>query len=79
MSVFGEEFGLCARIDKLKAATAAAQKLTRLIYTVLTKDDKYTGQGQEYYEERCRERVLWNLKRRTEKRGMRSNADEAAI
>jgi transposase len=70
---------LCARMDKPKAVTAAAHKLARLIYTMLTKGEEYTDQGQDYYEERYRERVLWNLTRRAEKMGMRLVASEAAI
>ena len=49
---------LCARMDKPKAVTAAAHKLARLIYTMLTKGEEYTDQGQDYYEERYRQRVL---------------------
>ena len=37
---------LCARMDKAKAVTAAAHKLARLIYTLLTKGEEYTDQGQ---------------------------------
>ncbi len=43
---------MCARMDKPKAVTAAAHKLARLIYTMLTKGEEYTDQGQDYYEER---------------------------
>ena len=49
---------MCSRMDKPKAITAAAHKLARLIYTMLTKGEEYTDQGQDYYEERYRERVL---------------------
>ena len=49
---------MCSRMDKPKAVTAAAHKLARLIYTMLTKGEEYTDQGQDYYEERYRERVL---------------------
>jgi transposase len=62
---------LCARMDKPKAVTAAAHKLARLIYTMLTKGEQYTDQGQDYYEERYRERVLRQLAKRAEKLGMR--------
>ena len=62
---------LCSRMDKPKAITAAAHKLARLIYTMLTKGEAYTDQGQDYYEERYRERVLRNLARRAEKMGMK--------
>lgn len=61
---------LCARMDKPKAVTAAAHKLARLIYTMLTKGEEYTDQGQDYYEERYRQRVLHHLSKRAQKLGM---------
>lgn len=61
---------LCARMDKPKAVTAAAHKLARLIYAMLTKGEEYTDQGQAYFEERYRQRVLLNLKRRAQQIGM---------
>lgn len=61
---------LCARIDKPKAVTAAAHKLARLIYTMTTKGDEYTDQGQDYYEERYRQHALHNLNRRAQQVGM---------
>ena len=33
-------------MDKPKAVTAAAHKLARMIYTMLTKGEEYTDQGQ---------------------------------
>jgi phage-related tail protein len=62
---------LCAHMDKPKAVTAAAHKMARLIYTMLTKGQEYVDQGQDYYEERYRERVLRNLAQRANKMGMR--------
>lgn len=62
---------LCSRMDKPKAVTAAAHKLARLIYTLLTKGQEYTDQGQDYYEERYRERVLRALSQRAAKLGMK--------
>jgi hypothetical protein len=59
-----------ARMDKPKAVAAAARKLARLPYTMLTKGQEYTDQGQAYYEERYRERVLRQLSQRTNKLGM---------
>ena len=47
-------------MDKPKAVTATAHKLARLIYTMLTKGEEYTDQGQEYYEIRYRERLCTN-------------------
>ena len=61
---------MCARMDKPKAITAAAHKLARLIYTMLTKGEEYTDQGQAYYEERYRERVLRQRSQRASKLGM---------
>jgi transposase len=58
-------------LKRPKAITAAAHKLARLIYRLLTKGEEYTDQGQDYYEERYRERVLYNLKKRAEKLGMK--------
>ena len=57
-------------MDKPKAITAAAHKLARLIHTMLTKGDENTDQGQNYYEERYRERVLRALSQRVAKLGM---------
>ncbi len=58
-------------MDKPKAVTAAAHKLARLIYAMLTKGQAYLDQGQDYYEERYRERVLHQLAKRAEKLGMK--------
>ena len=61
---------LCARMDKGKAITAAAHKLARLIYLMLTKGEAYVDHGQDYYEQRYRERLLRQLAHRAEKMGM---------
>lgn len=53
-------------MDKPKAVTAAAHKLARLIYAMLPKGQEYTDQGQDYFEERYRQRVLHNLARRAQ-------------
>jgi len=62
---------LCARMDKAKAVTAAAHKLARLIYAMLTRGQEYTDQGQDYFEERYRQRVMASLSRRAQQLGMR--------
>jgi len=61
---------LCARMDKPKAVTAAAHKLARLIYAMLTHGQEYTDQGQDYFEERYRQRVLHNLAHKAKAMGM---------
>ena len=45
----------------MKAVTAVAHELARMIYTMLTKGEEYTDQRQDYYEERYRQRVLHHL------------------
>ena len=67
---------MCSRMDKPKAVTAAAHKLARLIYTMLTKGEEYTDKGQDYYEQRYRERALHHLAQRAEKMGMKLVAAE---
>ena len=37
---------------------------------MLTKGEEYTDQGQDYYEERYRQRVMHHLARSAEKLGM---------
>ena len=61
---------MCARMDKPKAVTAAAHKLARLIYAMLTHGQEYTDRGQDYFEERYRQRVLHNLAQRAKAMGM---------
>jgi hypothetical protein len=65
-------------MDKPKAITAAAHKLARLIYTLLTKGQEYTDQGQDYFEECYRQRVLHNLTQRAAKMSMRVVPAEVA-
>ncbi|HEY8159778.1 MAG TPA: IS110 family transposase [Methylobacter sp.] len=60
---------LCGRMDKAKAVTACAHKLARLIYAMLTQGQEYVDQGQEYYEEKYRQRVIKNLTKRAEQIG----------
>ena len=67
---------MCSRMDKPKAIAAAAHKLARLIYAMLTKGQEYVDQGQDYYEERYRERVMRQLTQRAKKMGMKLVAAE---
>lgn len=60
---------MCARMDKPKAITAAAHKLARLIYAMLTKGEEYVDQGQLYYEKRYRDSMVKNLTQRAAKLG----------
>jgi hypothetical protein len=56
---------MCGCRDKPKAVTAAAHKLA--CTPCLPRVEEYTDQGQGYYEERYRERVLRQLVQRAEK------------
>lgn len=55
---------MCGRLDKAKAIRATAHKLARLIYAMLTKGSEYVDRGQEYYEERYRQRVVHHLNKK---------------
>ena len=61
---------LCSRMDKPKAITAAAHKLARLIYAMLTKGQEFVDKGQDFYEEQHRQKSLASLQKRAEKLGM---------
>jgi transposase len=49
------------------------------VYTMLTKGEEYAGQGEAYYEERYRERVLRQLSQRANKLGMQLVAVEQPV
>ena len=70
---------MCARMDKPKAIAAAAHKLARLIYTMLTKGEEYTDRGADYYEKRYRDQVVKTLTQRAAKLGMKMVPLEQAI
>jgi transposase len=61
---------MCARMDKAKAITAAAHKLARLVYYMLTKGEEYVDQSLQYYEQRYRDRVVQHLIKRAKDLGM---------
>lgn len=69
---------MCAKMDKPKAITAAAHKLARLIYSMITSGEEYVDKGQAYYEERYRQRVEYHLRKRAESLGLRLVPMEAA-
>jgi len=60
---------LKARLGAPKALTAAAYKLARIFYRMLKYGAGYVDQGQAAYEERYRDRLLRNLKRRAAELG----------
>jgi len=58
-----------ARLGAPKAITATAHKLARLIYSMLKHGTEYVDQGQEYYEQQYRKRVVKNLRKRAAELG----------
>ena len=58
-----------ARQGAPKAITATAHKLARLIYSMLKHGTEYVDQGQDYYEQQYRDRVMKNLKQRAAQMG----------
>ena len=60
---------LSARIGKAKAVTATARKIAVLFYNALRHGMDYADPGASYYEERYRQRVLANLRRRAKALG----------
>lgn len=55
---------LCARMDKPRANTAAAHKLARMVYFMLTRGEEFVDRGQAAYEHQQRQRNISALKRR---------------
>ena len=70
---------MCGRMDKPKAVSAAAHKLARLIYAMLTHGQEYTDRGQDYFEERYRQRVLHNLANKAKAMGMQLIPSETRL
>ena len=73
---------LAARAGKAKAVTATARKIAVLFYNTLRHGMTYKDPGASHYEERYRNRVLGNLKRRAKSFGydlqeLPSEADKA--
>jgi transposase len=60
---------LAARVGKVKAITATARKIAVLVYNTLRHGIAYADPGASYYEERYRQRVLSNLRRRAKSLG----------
>jgi transposase len=53
-----------------KAITATAHKIARVFYHMLKHKEQYHDPGQDYYEQKYRERVIRNLQRRAKELGM---------
>ena len=55
---------ICSRIGMPKGLTATAHKLARLIYRILKYGVPYVDIGQQQYEQKYREQLLKNLRRK---------------
>ena len=60
---------LKSRLGAPKATTAAAHKLSTIIYNMLKCGTTYIETGADYYEKQYHKRIVKNLKRRAEKLG----------
>jgi transposase len=60
---------LAARVGKAKAVTATARKLAVLFFNALRFGLKYSDPGENFYEERYRQRVVHQLHRRAKNMG----------
>ena len=69
---------LCSRMDKPRANTAVAHKLSRMVYFMLTRGEEYVDQGRERYEEQQRQRSISALKRRAAALGFQLASAAAA-
>ena len=69
---------LAGRTGKAKAVTATARKLAILFYNALRFGMTYVDPGASYYEERYRQRVLDNLRRRAHQLGFTLISDPAS-
>ena len=69
---------LSARVGKAKATTATARKIAVLFYNTLRHGMSYADPGASYYEERYRQRVLHNLRRRAKALGFVLQEQNAA-
>jgi transposase len=59
-----------ARLGAPKAITAAAHKLARIFYRLWTSGDAYTDPGIDAYEQRYRDRMFHNLKKKAQAFGL---------
>ena len=69
---------LSAHVGKAKAVTATARKIAVLFYNTLRHGMSYSDPGATFYEDRYRQRVLSNLKRRAKSLGFVLKEAESA-
>ena len=67
-----------ARHGAPKAITAAAHKLARLVYSMINHGAEYVDQGEDFYEQEHKERIIKNLKRRAKEMGLSLVSEDGA-
>jgi transposase len=70
---------LSSRTGKAKAVTATARKIAVLLYNTLRHGMAYVDPGANYYEDRYRDRVIKNLRRRAASLGFAVVEEAAAV
>lgn len=70
---------LSARIGKAKAVTATARKIAVLFYNAVRYGMAYVDPGATYYEERYRQRIVDNLRRRAKELGYALQEQTATV
>ena len=68
-----------SKLGAPKAITATAHKLARLVYSMLKHGSRYIDEGQEYFEQRYRKRVLKTLKQKAKDMGFTLTPVETAV
>ena len=69
---------LSSRMDKPMANTAAAHKLARMVYFMLTRGEALVDQGRQRYEKQQRQRSIAAPKRRVAALGFQINPVQTA-
>lgn len=70
---------LSARIGKAKAVTATARKIAILFYNAMRYGLKYQDPGADQYEQKYRDRVIKNLRRKAEEFGYSLEAHAESV
>jgi len=68
-----------SRLGGAAAITATAHKLAVLFYNMLKFGKEYVDAGQDYYEQRYKERMIKNLERRAERFGFQLVQNTQAV
>mgnify|MGYP005662603453 FL=1 len=58
--------------------SAAAHKLARLVYSMIKHGAEYVDQGEAFYEQEHKERIIKNLKRRAKEMGLSLVSEDGA-